>query len=80
MTEEPLIEATLEGRPTPHEILRSMLVPDRGATFLLGCFEKRITLFHQQVRALNLVYALNILGLSSFARKCTTRFRPECTT
>ena len=39
----------LEQRPTPYEIVRSMLVPDRRAVFLLGCFEKRITLFHQQV-------------------------------
>jgi hypothetical protein len=56
------LNSLVEKPPTPQEILRSMLSPGGRSTFLLGCFEKRVTLFHQQVRALNLVYALNTLG------------------
>lgn len=51
-----------EQRPSPYEILRSMLVPTRQSVFVLGCLERRVTLLHQQVRALNLVYALHQLG------------------
>jgi hypothetical protein len=43
-----------EQRPSPYEILRSMLVPTRQSVFVLGCLERRVTLLHQQVRALNL--------------------------
>ncbi|MFY9826177.1 MAG: FAD-dependent oxidoreductase [Thermoanaerobaculia bacterium] len=39
-----------------------MLVPTRQSVFVLGCLERRVTLLHQQVRALNLVYALHQLG------------------
>jgi len=51
-----------EQRPSPYEILRSMLVPTRQSVFVLGCLERRVTLLHQQIRALNLVYALHQLG------------------
>jgi tetratricopeptide (TPR) repeat protein len=40
------------------DILKHMEVPTRRGVFLLGCFERRVTLYSQQVRALNLVHAL----------------------
>jgi tetratricopeptide (TPR) repeat protein len=35
-----------------------MEVPSRRGLFILGCFERRVTLYSQQVRALNLAHAL----------------------
>jgi len=35
-----------------------MQVPGEAGLYVLGCFERRVTLLSQQVRALNLVYAL----------------------
>jgi FAD dependent oxidoreductase len=43
---------------SPAEIVRAMEVPDEGGVFVLGCFDKRITILSQQTRALNLAYAL----------------------
>ncbi|WP_052518850.1 FAD-dependent oxidoreductase [Archangium violaceum] len=43
---------------TPLDILRHMEVPEEPGLYVLGSFERRITLFSQQVRALNLVYSL----------------------
>ncbi|WP_144155230.1 hypothetical protein [Paraburkholderia sp. BCC1885] len=43
---------------TTSDILRESRVPGTGAVFLLGCFDKRVTLYSQQVRALNLVDAV----------------------
>ncbi|RKI05256.1 tetratricopeptide repeat protein [Corallococcus sp. AB038B] len=40
------------------DILKHMEVPTLRGVFLLGCFERRVTLYSQQVRALNLVHAL----------------------
>ncbi|NRD53806.1 tetratricopeptide repeat protein [Corallococcus exiguus] len=40
------------------DILKHMEVPTLSGVFLLGCFERRVTLYSQQVRALNLVHAL----------------------
>jgi tetratricopeptide (TPR) repeat protein len=42
----------------PHELLRQMEVPGEPGVFILGCFERRVTLYSQQVRALNLIHAL----------------------
>ncbi|EPX57567.1 hypothetical protein D187_004916 [Cystobacter fuscus DSM 2262] len=42
----------------PKDILRHMGVPEEPGLYVLGCFERRVTLLSQQVRALNLVYAL----------------------
>jgi hypothetical protein len=39
-----------------------MEVPQRPGVYQIGCLERRVTLYSQQVRALNLVYALFDLG------------------
>jgi len=43
----------------PEDVLRHMEVPGEPGLYVLGCFERRVTLYSQQVRALNLVYALH---------------------
>ena len=43
---------------TPQEIIRAALVPGTRSVFVLGCFETRVTVYAQQVRALNLVDAI----------------------
>ncbi|MFL5344493.1 MAG: FAD-dependent oxidoreductase [Hyalangium sp.] len=43
---------------TPHDILQQMEVPGESGVFVLGCFERRVTLYSQQVRALNLIHSL----------------------
>ncbi|HEX8434030.1 FAD-dependent oxidoreductase, partial [Archangium sp.] len=43
---------------TERDILRQMAVRDEAGVYVLGCFERRITLYTQQVRALNLVHSL----------------------
>jgi hypothetical protein len=43
---------------TPAEVIAASIVPNTKSVFFLGCFESRVTLFAQQVRALNLVDAL----------------------
>lgn len=48
---------------TPHEILTAARVPDTRSVFILGSFEKRVTVYSQQVRALNLVDAILLEGL-----------------
>jgi hypothetical protein len=40
------------------EIINRMEVPERDSLFVLGCFERRVTFYNQQVRALNLIWAL----------------------
>jgi tetratricopeptide (TPR) repeat protein len=40
------------------DVLRHMAVPGEPNLYVIGCFERRVTLYSQQVRALNLVYAL----------------------
>lgn len=44
------------------ELLRSMSVPDHAGVYVLGSFARRVTLYSQQVRALNLVEALCKIG------------------
>lgn len=44
------------------DILAHMQVPKLPGVFVLGCFERRITFYSQQVRALNLLYALSASG------------------
>ena len=39
-------------------VLAHMRVPGEPAVYVLGSFERRVTLYSQQVRALNLVHAL----------------------
>src|SRR4051812_31616461 len=48
---------------TPAEVIAASIVPNTKSVFFLGCFEKRVTLFSQQVRALNLVDAILHQGL-----------------
>jgi hypothetical protein len=48
---------------TPAEIIQQTRVPDTNSVFFLGCFENRVTLYSQQVRALNLVDAILDQGL-----------------
>jgi hypothetical protein len=43
---------------TAKAIIEATLVPGTKSVFFLGCFEKRVTLYAQQVRALNLVDAI----------------------
>ena len=43
---------------TEQSVIEDAVVPDTGCVFFLGCFEKRVTFYSQQVRALNLVHAL----------------------
>lgn len=42
----------------PQGILKHMQVPEMPGVYILGAFEQRVTLYSQQVRALNLIYAL----------------------
>ncbi len=39
-------------------IVQRMQVPGRPNLYVVGCFERRVTFYTQQVRALNLVYAI----------------------
>ena len=43
---------------TPADIIQTVRVPNTNSVFFLGCFENRVTLYSQQVRALNLVDAI----------------------
>lgn len=45
-----------------NEVREAMQVPKMPSVFVLGSFERRVTLYSQQVRALNLVEALLSLG------------------
>jgi hypothetical protein len=42
----------------PHELLRYFAVPRYRGAYVLGCFAKHVTLYSQQVRAINLIDAL----------------------
>ncbi|GAB2863292.1 hypothetical protein GCM10027277_34950 [Pseudoduganella ginsengisoli] len=44
------------------DIVRGAAVSDYPKFYVLGCFDKRITFYSQQVRALSLVHALHKLG------------------
>ena len=46
---------------TTADVLTHMRVEE--GLYVVGCFEKRVTLLSQQVRALNLVHSLRIEGL-----------------
>jgi hypothetical protein len=43
---------------TAKEIISACIVPDTKTVFVLGCFERRVTVLAQQIRALNLADAL----------------------
>jgi hypothetical protein len=43
----------------PKEIVLHMQVPSSPGLFVLGVFESRVTVYSQQVRALNLIYSLS---------------------
>lgn len=43
---------------TPQQIINEAVIPGTGSVLVLGSFEKRVTVYAQQVRALNLVDAL----------------------
>ena len=42
----------------PRELLQHMELPSYEGIFVLGCLEQRVTLYSQQVRALNLIHSL----------------------
>ncbi|HEX5753185.1 MAG TPA: FAD-dependent oxidoreductase [Archangium sp.] len=44
---------------SPENVIQHMEVPGERGLFVVGCFEKRVTLLSQQVRALNIVFALH---------------------
>jgi hypothetical protein len=46
----------------PQDIIAGAAVRDRPNLFVIGCFDRRITFYSQQVRALSLVHALKDLG------------------
>lgn len=48
---------------TAAEFLRYTRVPSFGTTYLLGCLDPRVTVYSQQLRALNLVFALEQEGV-----------------
>jgi hypothetical protein len=48
---------------TADEIITESLIPDTHSVFVLGSFEQRVTVFAQQVRALNLIDAILSRGL-----------------
>ena len=51
------------------QFLNQARVPDLPEVYLLGCLERRVTVYSQQVRALNLIYALEqCAGLQAGAR------------
>lgn len=54
---------------TPATILLQMAVPGMAKAYVLGSFERRVTVYSQQVRALNLVYALTETGLLSAGKR-----------
>ncbi|WP_152629463.1 tetratricopeptide repeat protein [Haliangium ochraceum] len=43
---------------TPSDVLRHMQVDGYNRTYVLGSYERRVTVYSQQVRALNLIYSL----------------------
>jgi hypothetical protein len=43
---------------TPDDVLAGAIVPGTDGIFFLGCFDRRVTVYTQQVRAFNLVDAL----------------------
>lgn len=47
---------------TEDDVIKHMEVPGARGIFVVGCFENRVTVLSQQVRALNLVYALRSRG------------------
>lgn len=46
----------------PQDIIDGTAVRDRPNLFVIGCYDRRITFYSQQVRALSLVHALKDLG------------------
>lgn len=46
----------------PQDILAGAAVRDRPNLFVIGCFDRRITFYSQQVRALSLIHALKHQG------------------
>jgi hypothetical protein len=47
---------------THADVIDSAVVPGWGSAFVVGSFDKRITFYSQQVRGLNLAYALHASG------------------
>lgn len=46
----------------PSDVIEGASVRDRPKLYVLGCYDRRITFYSQQVRALSLVHALHELG------------------
>jgi len=46
----------------PAELLQMMRVPRHDGVYVLGSLERRVTLYSQQVRAINLAYSLHAVG------------------
>jgi hypothetical protein len=66
MVRAPSSEANAAAAATPSNaaILDSCRVPPASSVYVLGCLEKRVTLYSQQVRAINLAVALVDEGLA----------------
>jgi tetratricopeptide (TPR) repeat protein len=54
----PLVPHAVMGNLSPQQVLQHMEVPSQPGIFILGSLERRVTLYSQQVRALNLIHAL----------------------
>ena len=48
----------MKNQDLKEQIVRRMQVPGSPNLYVVGCFERRVTVYTQQVRALNLVYAI----------------------
>src|SRR5712692_2890798 len=54
----PIVEAIVRDDKNTSEVLDLMAVPEWSGIYVLGCFARYVTVYSQQVRALNLVYGL----------------------
>jgi hypothetical protein len=55
--------------PTPAEVIAGCQATATGSLYIVGCLERRVTLYSQQVRALNLVHALIETGKLTATKK-----------
>lgn len=51
-------DSTIVPEPTPEDVIAGAAIPEHPNAYVLGCYDTRITLYSQQVRALELAYAL----------------------
>ncbi|WP_437964532.1 FAD-dependent oxidoreductase [Sorangium sp. So ce260] len=71
MIAAPPVDASLADSPptSPLTILRHMTVPVERGLYVLGSFEGRVTIYSQQIRALNLIHALWTTGALADGRR-----------